>query len=372
MGLRLNFHPFIIPLRTQRGIGTLKCHHQFHLNARAAVFTPFNHNQTQDLSIYQYHLPHNIYRHASTKSASKHKPKLSKPPPSVPTKTTRPHVSGAQPILPPLSKLNPPTDTYAPEIVVPPRKPGQNRFSYWFASGKAYLSFYKMGISRMRQTAKHAKQLRAKQRENRLTRAEFQVVRRSRKDMMKIIPFGALLLLLGEWVPIIALWITPIVPEVCRIPGQVRKELGKLERRRRDRERKLAIDAANLVARDRRPGIGQATHSLQPPYTYLNEETLKGLDLYGLLTVSTGLDAHSKVWDWLFMTPPKSMLRWNVSRKLEYLRKDDELIARCGGWQGLNNKEVERACVERGIYVLGKSEGESRRDLAGWFTSSSK
>ena len=83
--------------------------------------------------------------------------------------------------------------------------------------------------------------------------------------------------------------------------------------------------------------------------------------------LSARLDAHSWVWDKLFLTPPRPLLRWDVGKRLAYLKKDDGLIERDGGWQGLGAVEVRRACKERGIDVLEKSEGELRKGLAGWF-----
>ena len=43
------------------------------------------------------------------------------------------------------------------------------------------------------------------------------------------------------------------------------------------------------------------------------------------------------------------------------------LACRDGGSQALDGQELRRACVERGIDVLGKSEAEIRRALALWY-----
>lgn len=182
--------------------------------------------------------------------------------------------------------------------------------------------------------------------------------------MMRLPAFGVLVLMMGEWLPLLALYITPLIPEPCRIPAQIRRKLEKQETRRKERERRLAIDAARLVARDRKPGMTNLG-IVRPEAVRLEE--VDHMDLYTLLNLSTKLDCHSWIWDRLFLTPPKPLLRMDVRRKLGYLRRDDMLIERDGGWQALEGKEVERACVERGIAVLGRKEADLRRELAAWF-----
>ncbi|KAF1956540.1 hypothetical protein CC80DRAFT_378411, partial [Byssothecium circinans] len=273
-----------------------------------------------------------------------------------------------------LAKLNPPDHTYAPDLTIPAKKPGQNSFKYLFQCGKLYLAFYKKGIKNVTSTAKLARKLRAKAARDEarravttslgiLTRAEWQIVRRSRRDMLRLPGFAVLVLVLGEWMPLIALYITGLIPEACRIPRQVERTLRKLEARRHAREERLAIDAARLVSRDRKPG---ATAPAVIRAAGVRPEDVEKLDLYTLMRLSTTLDAHSRVWDWVFLTPPKSVLRWAVRRRLEYLRRDDELIKRDGGVQALGEREVRRACVERGIRVLGRGEREMRAALGEW------
>lgn len=86
-----------------------------------------------------------------------------------------------------------------------------------------------------------------------------------------------------------------------------------------------------------------------------------------LFIMSARYNCHGRIWDWVFVMPPKFWLQRNVRKKFEYLRRDDELIARDGGFHALEKGEVERACVERGLDVLGKREDDVRRELAKWF-----
>ncbi|KAF9731280.1 hypothetical protein PMIN03_006993 [Paraphaeosphaeria minitans] len=270
------------------------------------------------------------------------------------------------------AKLNPPPETYAPDLHLPPRGP-EAYVKYLYRCGRSYITFYKQGISNVRATLKVAKALRTKasaQTRDKekwhtvLTRSEWQVVNRSGNDRLRLPAFAALLVVFGEWLPLLVVYLTPVVPEPCRIPSQLERSMKSMEKRRQERERRLAIDAARLVARDRRPGV--TTPRLIRPQT-VGLEALDKADLYTLLSLDVRFGVQPRVWDWLFLTPPKALLRWGLKRRIGYLQKDDEAIRRDGGFQALEAREVERACVERGIRVLGRKEAELRKELAGWF-----
>ncbi|KAF2661539.1 hypothetical protein K491DRAFT_564024, partial [Lophiostoma macrostomum CBS 122681] len=285
-------------------------------------------------------------------------------------------------------KLNPPEETYAPELNVPARKADQGTLSYAWNAGKAYINFYKGGIKNVRWTGKRAKEIRNRSSNNSatgtgngdgqghgsasvLTRAEWQLLRRSKQDMRRLPVVLVLVLVFGEWLPFVALWLTPVIPEPCRIPKQISKALNSAETRRRAREKRIAMDAARLLHGQRKPGaalLEQIEEKKNKPLPLLKPQDVEGLDTVGLLRASAKLDTHSRVWDWFpFITPPKGLLRWGLQRRLGYLKEDDHLIQRDGGWQGLGEKELRRACAERGIDVLGKSEGELRRAALEWF-----
>jgi hypothetical protein len=282
-------------------------------------------------------------------------------------------------------RLNPPSFSYPPALEIPDRKPDQNAAGHIWAKGKAYLAFYKQGIQNVRATAKLAKQLRQKQRDTValppeeketqssggngtgmdvsdivLSRAEWQVVRRSRRDLVRLPIFGLIFLVFGEWTPFLVMFITPVIPEPCRIPSQNRKALIKLESHRRERLDTLLKETAAFIQKERRP-----TRATPASSTVQKADTSSAPEKLKLLVASSRLDAHSWIWEY-FMRPPGWWLRWVMKRKLEYLGIDDALIARDGGVGGLGEKEVRRACVERGIFVEGKGELSLRKELEKW------
>jgi len=278
---------------------------------------------------------------------------------------------------------------------------------YLWKAGKSYYHFYLEGIKRVWRMRKLAQQIKAmekkrkaalapksaskeasttKQKSGRehhaiksvsipeaLTRAEFQILRRSRKSMIQLSLFAPLALVAGEWLALIALWITPLVPDPCRIPVQVKRALEKTQKRRLERERRLGMDSASVVASDQKKGF--AVRMLKPGGigrgVARNGEKIprievKTLGMFDLLALGARFDAYSAWWDRLYVVPPKRLLQNGVRKKLEYLAKDDAMIERDGGWEGLSKEEVEKACVERGIFVLGKSEADLRAELRRW------
>lgn len=156
-----------------------------------------------------------------------------------------------------------------------------------------------------------------------------------------------MVLLFGEWLPLLVIFMTPLIPEPCRFAQQVRRIRQKEEKRRHERLLDVARRSATLVARDR--------------------GSPNGVSLYDLLVQSATLGCHSPLWDALRLTPPKWLLARNVAARLQYLDLDDKLIERDGGWAACERLELERAAAERGIDgVLDMTGDQLRRILPGW------
>jgi hypothetical protein len=373
----------------------LRCRGNSHIRAIApALSSQIWHNNTRNTGQTSRVCISQSKRFASTSNRPAAKPSYGRePPPSakptttksnVPAKSTLSHSTttvaklsstpdGAKPpalpVLRAKENLNPPISTYAPELNVPVRGGEQGFISYIWKSGRSYLSFYKTSVGNVRSTSKLARSLREKAKgkdpSQVLTRAEWQIVARSRKDMLRLPAFGLIFLIFGEWTPLLVMYITPIIPEPSRIPRQVHSDLSKLEARRHARQRKVSLDAMRLMARDR--GVaGSGGHDVVASAHTIRTTNPLDLTLFELMLASARFNCHSKLWDWAMLTPPKFWLKRNLRKTYEYLRTDDRLIERDGGHQGLEMREVQRACVERGMDVLGKKEGEMRRSLEGW------
>ena len=149
------------------------------------------------------------------------------------------------------SGVNPPYTTRPPPLNLPERQPDTSTFSHYFKTGKAYLTFYKTGL---RQVLTNFKLLRAvgqggegpiTRSDNALTdpmcidgylrfrtRGSLLLYTRVKHDLNKLPIFALLLLICGEFTPLMVLLVPTIVPYTCRIPKQVDKILKRVEDQR--------------------------------------------------------------------------------------------------------------------------------------------
>jgi hypothetical protein len=276
------------------------------------------------------------------------------------TASPRQHTS---PPTKPLSKVNGPRSTLPAPLVVPEQRKDQSYFpSYLFTIGKTFLAFYKTGVwniwtnfkaaqpIQQQIDEKYSSSLRAAVAAGALTRCDFQLLARNWHDVKRVPLFALMLMICGEFTPLVVLAVSNVVPWTCRIPKQIEKDRRKLEERR-------AISFRNLTS--------------SPP-------TAPGVDKLGrmeLLHISWSLGLSSKMWDWLggrLPGLPTYILRRKVGKRVEYLDMDDGLLLKSGGAKGLEIEECRMACVERGIDVLGRSDQQVRADLESWLRSREK
>ena len=156
--------------------------------------------------------------------------------------------------------------------------------------------------------------------------------------------FTLVFFICGEFTPLVVIAVSNIVPWTCRIPKQIESDRRKLEERRTISFRNLTLD---------------------PP----SQSGVEQLVRQQLIHISWSLGLSSRLWDYLggqYPGLPTRILRRKVGRRVRYLEMDDRLIRECGGVRDMVVEEVRMACVERGINVLGRSEGDVRKDLGAW------
>lgn len=330
---------------------------------------------------------------------------------------------------------NPPVSTLPPPLDVPGREPGQSLFSYTLKSGKAYFQFYKQGVKNVWQNRKLAAAIDRRvskipftsekgyirfdldASETPFTRGEYQLIRRSQYDMRRVPIFAVLFLVLGEWLPLVAVFFTALLPVPCRIPKQVEAE----ERKRTDQRH----EGRQLLLREKiRTGIAvmpppsdqdvaewkksgmvatlDESGRITPPSPSTSPEEFKAqiskLDLVGKNMGTLGMDlglverhmlsgdkecrylymhyaqmafnVRSSIWE----RPGRlsrviwSLWVYKLRDRLGYLAVDDALLERDGGAEALRPEEVRVACSERGIDTLGRRDDQVRKDLAVWLS----
>lgn len=204
-----------------------------------------------------------------------------------------------------------------------------------------------------------------------MTRSEFQLLARNSHDIGKLPFFGLLVALFGEWLPLIVPFIPGAVPGTCRIPKQIEGMRKKAEERRRISFRQ-GISEPTVGEEQLRKVEGEKDMSTASakewPMTQKEyaAQILSKLNASQLLHLSSTLNLHNRLWDRVQLPPPAFLLRSGVSKHLSYLTSDDLLLQRYGGAQKLTAEEVDVACEERGIDVLGRSEQTLRENLSWW------
>jgi hypothetical protein len=121
------------------------------------------------------------------------------------------------------------------------------RLSYLYRLGKSYLSFYKTGLKNVWFNYKEYRKIKerlgsfplndvvkygGKDGRPTISRREYQLYLRTRHDIGKLIPFGVILAICGEFTPLVVLVLgSAVVPSTCRIPKQVIKDQVNLLKR---------------------------------------------------------------------------------------------------------------------------------------------
>jgi hypothetical protein len=285
------------------------------------------------------------------------------------------------------SAVNPPPTTRPPPLDLPTR--GKEAYPiHLYRTGRAYGTFYKDGLKNVWHNHKAASALKKRivaalnarkpdlaspvsasktwssfrdgaVQSRVVNRAEFQLLERNARDIGKLPFFGFLVVLFGEWLPLIVPFIPSRVPGTCRIPKQVRGMREKSEARRKWSFRSgVAEPEAGQVAVE--GGKWRMTDKANV------REVLKSLGPEQLMHLSCVLDQHSGIWDRVQLTPPAGLIRRGVCARVQYLALDDFLIVEAGGIEKLEREELLIACEERGIDVLGKPEEKLRGELQAW------
>ncbi|KAK8875075.1 hypothetical protein PGQ11_005589 [Apiospora arundinis] len=250
--------------------------------------------------------------------------------------------------------LNPPASTRPPPLDLPVREPDSSAFGYYYKLGKAYTTFYKTGLKAIFTNRRLLSQL------NQVfhgppglpnqpssssagaspitpSRAAALLRERTSHDLARLPVFGALVLVFGEFTPLIVLIFPTLTPLTCRIPKQTAKLRSKAQQRREASRWNLRHVAADDAAGIEKVTPGHVARSL-------------GLGL--------------SLWDKMGVDPPFAAAR--ATRAVQRLVRDDFLIRDGGGVKGLVDEEVVMACEERAMDVASQEPKKLRKQLAKW------
>ena len=234
----------------------------------------------------------------------------------------------------------------------------------------ADMTFYRTGLKNVWVNYRAARRIRARIKDeapastslwklppSMLSRADFILMRRSEVDIKKIPVFSLVLLVCGEFTPLVVPFLGAIVPLTCRLPGQVTSDLKQREERRR-------YSFRNFDGPQPPDGVPEGAA------TSRGETYLQSLAREHLLHISRSLNLHwrrlPETASSLISLPPTTLLRARIRGWQRYIETDDNLIRRDGGVDRLIPAEVRIACAERGIDTVRYTDEQLRDTLRSW------
>ncbi|KAJ2776924.1 hypothetical protein GGI15_004676, partial [Coemansia interrupta] len=226
---------------------------------------------------------------------------------------------------------------------------------------KGFVSFYKSGLKELVSNLRAASGIQARMANGEaVTRAEYQIVHRSPSDKLRLVPFGFLVLVIPELIPL-SIWLFPgMCPSTCRTFSQVVK-MAKKQDEIRQKMHVLALE--RILSLDLSPQ--EFMHDTGIARLQQQQRSMDALSLE-----HTSEDNLQMLCAFMNVSAKRGARAEALRRHLEYLRQDDRLLVSEELVDRLGLAELHRACQERGIPSAGYSEGHLRIALHSWMRQS--
>ena len=248
------------------------------------------------------------------------------------------------------------------------RKPDDSTFSYYLRLGRAYLKFYKTGMKNIRRNWNEFSEIKGwltpftigasaryggtnhvnKKRESvpipHISRREYILYFRTKHDLFKLLPFGLVILVCGEFTPLVIILLgNRVTPYTCRIPSQQRTTLDNALQRFRTFQREMRILTSKSVPTPR--------HALdfQPP-SHHREHPWRRDALFAHLVNQTNFSTlpfplTANLY-WHFTLQPRLSAYWDK------IFCDSLLIIRAGGFSSLSPQDIFEYALNYGSLSL--------------------
>ncbi|KAJ2077917.1 hypothetical protein GGI09_008136 [Coemansia sp. S100] len=243
--------------------------------------------------------------------------------------------------------------TIAVETRADPTLPGQTLTL--FQKIKGFVSFYKGGlkelVSNIRASSKIKERIAVG---SPVSRDELQIYRRTPADKLRLVPFGFLVVVIPELIPLTIFLFPGVCPSTCVTYGQVSKMAAKSD------AAKMSLHA-RAVARIEELGLAPAAFA---DVKSLAHEGIFDLDslVRDDLQLVCGFLGLGKIG----LVNSEAQLRTRLAAHLEYIRTDDKLLLAEQAVDRLGLTELHRACQERAIPSSGRSGEQLRASLQAW------
>ena len=212
-----------------------------------------------------------------------------------------------------------------------------------------------------------------------ITRAEFQIVTRNHNALKKVAPFAFVVMILGEFTPLVMFYFKNIFPEPCRLPA-IQAALDRQFNRR-----KLGSFERYLmhIVHDPRGTEDSKILDAAPPMSPAELNLLDHLSLPALRHAAVAINAISPSVNRLMYAEylserlrsrlvSRAYLVRKIKARLFYLRTDDGLMQRDGDVLNLTDAELKRYTTERGYATLHMTPRHHYEQFKNWMRASMK
>ncbi|KAJ2879599.1 hypothetical protein FB639_003050 [Coemansia asiatica] len=270
------------------------------------------------------------------------------------------HQSTAMTTVWPQRNYNAGRRTQQQQVVVrsDPTLPGQTLM--FVQKIKGFISFYKTGLKELLSNSRAVSGIRARMEAGyEITREELQIERRNTGDKLRLIPFGFLVVVIPELIPL-TIWLFPgICPSTCVTFSQ----MAKMARKQDLRRQQLHIIALQRIGSF---GLQQADFANKAVISTMAASHPEAEDILSFDRISQDDVRLLNEFIGVQVRRSDGGARAALMRHLEYLRHDDRLLTKEALVDRLALSELHRACQERGIPSADYSEPHLRNALRMW------
>ncbi|KAI8323461.1 hypothetical protein GQ54DRAFT_296763 [Martensiomyces pterosporus] len=239
-----------------------------------------------------------------------------------------------------------------------PTVPGQSLTFYQKIKG--FISFYKGGLKELVSNTKAASGIRSRMSNGEaVSREEFQIQHRTPGDKLRLIPFGFLVVIIPELIPL-TIWLFPgVCPSTCVTFGQMTKMAKKQDATRQKLYPEIIsrIESLGIKADD----FSDSTKLGKFAQSSMDIFSLEKLDARDLQLICQFMNIGKKG-----MLTSTESLRGKLGTYLDYIKQDDQLLVKEQLVGQLGLAELHRACQERGIPTANYPEARLRSSLDSW------
>ncbi|KAJ2756706.1 hypothetical protein GGI19_000641 [Coemansia pectinata] len=249
--------------------------------------------------------------------------------------------------------------TIAVETRADPTLPGQTLTL--FQKVKGFISFYKGGLKELVSNIKAASKIKDRLAAGSpVSRDELQIHRRTPADKLRLVPFGFLVVVIPELIPLTIFLFPGVCPSTCVTYGQVAKMAAKSDATR------MSLHA-RAVARIEGLGLAPAAFADAKSLADMAQDGRGGIfDVDSLVRDDLQLVCRFLGLGKIGLVNSEAQLRARLAAHLEYIRTDDQLLLAEQAVDCLGLTELYRACQERAIPSSGRSGEQLRASLRAW------